>query len=165
MNKPSNVGGADVLAEVLAQLAPIDPPPARMASLRERIMARAAAPDPSPYLSVPSVAALPPDAWKPIGPGLLRHVLVRNADTFAFLLKMSPGAVLPAHPHRADEECWVLEGQLSIETPSAALALDTGAFHFAPKGTDHPPITTRTGCVLYLRTANTHAGGRADAPA
>jgi anti-sigma factor ChrR (cupin superfamily) len=81
-------------------------------------------------------------------PGVLRRWLHRGAGgARTFLLKMAPGAVLPAHPHTADEECLVLEGDVR----SFDLEMRAGDFFRGRAGTMHQPSTTSGGCLLLLQ--------------
>ncbi len=77
--------------------------------------------------------------------------LLNHTDGVAsYLLRMQPGAVLPAHRHAIDEECVVLEGELRIGNQ---LLLKAGSFHLARKDVPHTDITTDTGALIFLRGA------------
>jgi quercetin dioxygenase-like cupin family protein len=77
--------------------------------------------------------------------------LLHHVDGVAsYLLRMQPGAVLPAHRHPVDEECVVLEGELRI---GQTLTLKAGSFHFARKEMPHAHITTDGGALIFLRGA------------
>ncbi|MGL4231354.1 MAG: cupin domain-containing protein [Casimicrobium sp.] len=77
--------------------------------------------------------------------------LLNHVDGVAsYLLRMQPGAVLPAHRHPIDEECVVLEGELRI---GDQLILKAGGFHLAKKDIPHADISTDTGALIFLRGA------------
>jgi quercetin dioxygenase-like cupin family protein len=77
--------------------------------------------------------------------------LLNHVDGVAsYLLRLAPGAVLPAHHHPIDEECVVLEGELRI---GEHLRLKVGGFHLARKDVPHTNITTDTGALIFLRGA------------
>jgi quercetin dioxygenase-like cupin family protein len=77
--------------------------------------------------------------------------LLNHVDGVAsYLLRMQPGAVLPAHHHAIDEECIVLEGELRI---GEQLVLKAGGFHLARKDVPHADITTDVGALVFLRGA------------
>jgi quercetin dioxygenase-like cupin family protein len=77
--------------------------------------------------------------------------LLNHVDGVAsYLLRMQPGAVLPAHRHPIDEECVVLEGELRI---GSNLIVKTGGFHLARKEIPHADITTDHGALIFLRGA------------
>ncbi|MEO8217685.1 MAG: cupin domain-containing protein [Acidobacteriota bacterium] len=62
------------------------------------------------------------------------------------LMRMDPGTVYPAHHHHGSEECYILEGDLSVG-PDHYRA---GDFLHADGGTDHAANATATGCLLLL---------------
>lgn len=77
--------------------------------------------------------------------------LLNEVDGIAsYLLRLQPGAVLPAHHHPVDEECVVLEGDLRI---GEKLILKAGDFHLARKDVPHAEITTENGALIFLRGA------------
>ena len=141
----------DALAHVAQTVPAVDPP----AGLKEKLMARIAAKQPS----------LPPGwhthepgfdyvlngdgLWKdgPI-PGVKFQILHYDskADLLTQLVKLEPGAKFPPHRHGAAEQCLVLDGNVSIGT----LSLGKGDFNLAHPGTDHGEMTTVDGCLLLL---------------
>jgi anti-sigma factor ChrR (cupin superfamily) len=133
---------AAIAGALLAGLAPMEPPARVRGRLRERLLARTA---PAELITVPAEAG----QWQIIAPGIARKILLRQAGTLAFLLRLEAGAVIPGHDHAADEECMVLEGEVEV----AGTLVRQGAFHFAPRAVAHTPITARTAALLYLRTA------------
>lgn len=131
------------LAPMAASVAPVAPPPA----LWDRIAgAVAAETDRGPRTVLRGGGA-----WTSIAPGVEMQTLVvdRELGFRTFLLRMQPGSELPAHPHDADEECLMLEGEISI----GALNLRAGDWHLAPRGHLHPEIRSATGGLLYVRSA------------
>ena len=151
---------------LLQALAPIEPPRRVKARMLKRLMARTApvqaaatatarprrTAEPTPVMDAPHQpvtidAHLAP--WKAFAPGIERQVLFRRAGTFAFLLRMQTGAVIPPHDHAHHEECLVVEGEIDIDGTIAR----AGDFHFAPQGVRHTPIQARMPSLLYLRTA------------
>jgi len=87
--------------------------------------------------------------WQPFGPGVQLKVLHEAGGLMSYLLKLAPGASLPAHRHPCDEECVVLEGELRI----GELVVPAGGFHLARQHSLHDRITTVTGATIYLRGA------------
>ena len=87
--------------------------------------------------------------WEPFSPKVMIKVLRRDVHTQSYLLKLEPGAVVLPHVHGEDEECMVLEGEVRI----GDLVAKAGAYHLAPRGVPHEPITTETGALLFLRGA------------
>jgi anti-sigma factor ChrR (cupin superfamily) len=90
------------------------------------------------------------DAWQPFGDGVQIKVLNESAGIMSYLLKLAPGASLPAHRHPCDEECVVLEGVLHI----GELAVGPGGFHLARQHSLHDRIHTVTGATIFLRGAS-----------
>lgn len=87
--------------------------------------------------------------WRPLGPpGIEARVLWRDTgrQRRTVLLRLARGAVLPAHRHDDDEECFVVSG--SVVTHGATLS--AGDYFHARAGTHHPPVRTVDGCVLLL---------------
>jgi quercetin dioxygenase-like cupin family protein len=91
--------------------------------------------------------------WFAMSEHISCKVLNQDDAVASYLLKMQPGAVLPAHHHPMDEECLVLEGEVSIGTE---LILRKGDFHLALKGLPHAKIESQAGALLYLRGAIPH---------
>lgn len=63
------------------------------------------------------------------------------------LIKMDPGSSIPLHNHLADEEVYVLEGEVRI----GEYSLVKGDYLFTPSGTIHDPFT-KEGCILFARS-------------
>jgi anti-sigma factor ChrR (cupin superfamily) len=87
--------------------------------------------------------------WQPFSPKVSIKVLRRDVHTQSYLLKLEPGALVLPHVHGEDEECMVLEGEVRI----GDLVAKAGAYHLAPKGVPHEPISSETGALLFLRGA------------
>jgi anti-sigma factor ChrR (cupin superfamily) len=88
--------------------------------------------------------------WEPLVEGVERKMLSSPvAGRVTFLIRGRPGARFPAHPHADDEECFVLEGDISFDT----LTLQAGDYHLAHRGNPHPIGITRGGCLLLITAA------------
>ena len=66
----------------------------------------------------------------------------------SFLLRFAPGSTLPAHDHADDEECVMISGEAFI----GGMRLTSGDWQLAPRGQRHPPITSPTGGIIYIRS-------------
>jgi putative transcriptional regulator len=132
------------LGALLASVVPVPPPPALKAKILQRVRADAAPATPSRFVTQRATAG-----WRSLLPGIEVKLLGVDvaAGTKSFLLRAAPGARLPSHPHTADEECLVLEGEFSMDD----LTLGSGDYHFAASGTVHPESHTRDGVLVYLR--------------
>lgn len=134
------------LADALAQaLAPVDPPPARSALLLDRVLA-VARPDPArDYVTVPESE----DGWQPLIEGIRMKVLHESPTHRFALYRLAPGAVFPAHTHPFEEECLVLEGDLS----AGGVRMTAGDFQYAREGSIHDVLRSDGGALVYLRHA------------
>jgi anti-sigma factor ChrR (cupin superfamily) len=90
-------------------------------------------------------------AWKQVGPDMQVRTLYYDeaARMVSFLLRVQPGASMPAHVHHAIEECLVLEGEFDL----GERTLRVGDFEFGQVGQEHPIATTRLGVLVYIRGA------------
>lgn len=130
----------DALAGRLgAALAPIAPPTGRREALRARALS---AVRPSPL----TVRAGEP-GWEPLLAGIERKTLSRDGAGHAFLLRFAPGAVLPSHPHRADEECVVVSGEVTM----GELTLGPGDYRLERAGSTHVEVRSAAGAVVFIR--------------
>lgn len=87
--------------------------------------------------------------WVPFGvPGIEVKPLADNraAGTRTFLLRLAPGAVLPAHGHRAAEHCYVLEGDVFDHEHS----LKAGDYELRLPGSGHASVSTNAGAVVLI---------------
>lgn len=140
------------LTEAMGEsLLPAAPVPAN-AALKRRVMQLVAAQPHRPPDPAGGHLTAPPDdtGWQPFLAGVDIKVLHATTDVMAYLLRLQPGASIPAHRHPMDEECVVLAGQLQI---GRHLVLDAGGFHLARAGSLHDTIQTITGATIYLRGA------------
>lgn len=121
-------------------------PPELVERVRRRVMARIAQDSTAHHLTVKA----DDDRWRPFAPGVERKVLHLSEGIMSYLLRLAPGATLPAHRHPIDEECVVLEGTLRI---GDNLELRAGGFHLGRKNVAHASITSDLGAIIYLRGA------------
>jgi len=145
-------GFADVCAEMALASPPRTPPTGARAQLLARLAAESRAD------SADSTAAGALDllvvragegAWvETSDPGVSVKLLFvdREHDTYTTLVRMSPGARVPAHRHRGAEQCLVLEGDLR----TVANVLHAGDFNCAPAGSIHDELTTEQGALLLI---------------
>lgn len=139
-----------VLAALATALAPIEPAPDSSGRVKSRLFARLkerAQPG-------PGFVTIPPSEldWQSMWPGIALKVLHDHGDGQSFMLRMEPGARLPRHAHATEELCVVLEGQVMLGDIEAG----PGTYHLALAGSDHVELTTRTGCLLFLRADLDH---------
>lgn len=130
------------LGDLEGEPAPVEPP----AGLWDGIEAALDAPGREPYAAT---IRRRDGHWERIAEGVEKKVLFvdRDQGSESYLLRLLPGARLPAHPHRMAEECMMLEGEFSI----GELRLTAGDYHAISAGTVHPEIFSETGGLAYIR--------------
>jgi anti-sigma factor ChrR (cupin superfamily) len=137
-----------IVLEALA--AAIEPAPldaARRESMRARVQARVSGATPEGKSTIRAGEGV----WRPFLPLIDVKVLHRDAERGrqTALYRMQPGAAFPPHAHADDEECLVLEGEVSV----GDLRLHAGDFHCARRGSQHPRLESRPGALLLISHA------------
>ena len=87
--------------------------------------------------------------WVPFrGPGVEAKTLCTDPgrNTITVLVRMQPGARLDGHLHNGNEECYVVDGAVSL----GGVHIAAGDFHRAPAGTRHGEVRTQVGCTLLI---------------
>ncbi len=141
-----------LLEDLLQALIPVAPPSQQAQSIKDKILGKTRR----------GKLGLTPDfitlragegEWIPLAPRVEMKLLHTDWTNLSrsFLLRLHPGATLPAHDHPADEECLVLEGEVML----GDIVGRAGDYHLAPKGLPHGTITSRTGALLFLRAGIT----------
>jgi quercetin dioxygenase-like cupin family protein len=136
----------DALHAVASDLGLHAPPVAPPVALRERLLARAAAPPPE----LPAYHFLTAEEgrWIRIAPGIFRKDLASEPDgrSRSYLIRMEPGAVGGVHTHATVEHCLVVEGDFQ----TAGRALRAGDYHRAARGSTHAGNSTVGGCLVLI---------------
>jgi quercetin dioxygenase-like cupin family protein len=142
---PEVLGDA-LLGKMTAAVQPAELSTAERDSLHERILQRIQPAAPPGTFTIRAADM----QWNNAGPGVevkvLRKDLERNDQTV--LIRMQPGAVVVAHRHTQEEECWILEGEVFIGDHHLA----TGDMHVARAGVTHAPIRAPHGALLLIRS-------------
>ena len=84
-------------------------------------------------------------SWDDYGPGIERRVMWQHEGQAAMLYRTEPGAAVPRHGHRHDEECLMLAGDIFLDE----VLLRPLDYQLAPAGTHHDSVSTDTGLLLY----------------
>ena len=136
---------------VLDALAAAIEPAALDAARREAIRARVQARVRAAAIDGTRTVRAGEGGWKPFLPLIEVKVLYRDVERGhqTALYRMQPGAAFPPHAHADDEECLVLEGEVSV----GDLCLRAGDFHIAARGSEHPRLESRPGALLLLSHA------------
>ena len=91
--------------------------------------------------------------WIEVMPGAQFKVLHDDGNgldgVLSYLIKLDAGIKLAGHSHPFDEECLMLEGDLTL----GDLTLNKGDFHFATAGVRHDSVSTQNGCTAFIRGA------------
>jgi anti-sigma factor ChrR (cupin superfamily) len=133
----------DLLAAAHAGLLPDSAPAADVAArLRSTLLARL------PTAAM-RVTRADEGEWRPLLPGVRIKRLRGEADdgTETNLWRLDPGAVLPPHEHRLDEECLVLEGSVMHE----GITYRAGDYLLALAGRPHGLFRSSEGALLLIR--------------
>jgi anti-sigma factor ChrR (cupin superfamily) len=128
----------NVLVALAASVAPAAPP----SELRQRVLDHAdrQAPTPSPM----EIVRADDSGFAPAPiPGIeIRYLKGKNT----FLVKMAPGSSLPAHPHKYNEQCLMLQGSVTGDGQTA----NAGDFVFMPAGSFHRSLYSEEGCLFLI---------------
>ncbi|MBI5719806.1 MAG: cupin domain-containing protein [Burkholderiales bacterium] len=143
---PEPVLDADVLAWLDEAVAPEPADLAAQARVKRRVLRRIAAESTPRHLTLPAGAE---GTWQAFAPGVTMKVLHQAGDTLSYLLRLQPGASLPAHRHPQDEECLVLEGEMRI----GELVIGPGGYHLGRRGVLHDELSSPGGALIFLRGA------------
>jgi hypothetical protein len=85
--------------------------------------------------------------WENFAPGIRRRLLWQAGNACAYVARAQVGAAVPAHGHRNDEECLMIEGELF----TGDILIREHEFQLAPAGFEHGLVQAATACVVYLR--------------
>ena len=143
-------------AALLSALTPIAPRKKAAMAMKQKILQNVAATQ-NTYVSQPLHAAS--GAWETVAFGIEQQMLFDGDATMARLIRFAPGAIVPAHTHRADEAAWVMQGWCTV----GGYRLNTGDYQMVPAGGSHGDIVSPDGCVLFLHTTKPAASARASA--
>lgn len=124
----------------LAFLSEATPP----AELRDKVIAQAQ-PLPPGVHGLRSIES----EWKAAPfPGVDFKVLYQHPLTHETtqLVRLKPGARYPKHVHKADEQCYVIEGDVRF----GDLAFFAGDFTWAEAHSQHGVVSSKNGCTLLI---------------
>jgi anti-sigma factor ChrR (cupin superfamily) len=138
---PDKTLDAELLALLVEAIEPAAPP----ADLRARVLEQVR----TASALLTATSRVKDGPWKTIAPGIDVKTLRYDSgsDLVSFLLRVQPGGTMPAHSHRAIEECLVLEGDFTM----GGVTLRAGDFQLGHPGEEHPEASTRSGVLVYLR--------------
>ena len=120
-------------------------------ALRNRVLNRIAVENEHPDKKLFTLKA-DQGIWIDVRPKMQMKILHEDAEAGiqGYLLRLEAGFEMSPHEHTLDEECLVLEGDVSL----GSIKLKAGDFHFAPKGISHGIARSEQGAMLYIRGAS-----------
>ena len=91
--------------------------------------------------------------WVEVMPGAQFKVLHDDGNgldgLLSYLIKLDAGFEMQGHEHPFDEECLMLEGDLTL----GDITLNKGDFHYAASGVTHGYVSSKNGCMAFIRGA------------
>jgi len=72
-----------------------------------------------------------------------------STDITSMLVRFAPGASVPDHPHAANEDCLMLDGEMFL----GDILLRPGDYQMAPAGVGHFGETSDVGCTFFFHGA------------
>ncbi|MFO0998225.1 MAG: cupin domain-containing protein [Alphaproteobacteria bacterium] len=132
------------LAPLVASDEPVEPPGHLLDAVKRRI---ALAPSTRSFVTIRAGVG----EWTPLAPGIAVKTLFedRIAGMRSILMRLEPGTTYDGHEHPADEECLMIEGEMTL----GDITLKAGDYHLAPKGLPHGRVSSAKGAVVFIRSA------------
>jgi len=136
----------ETLSKLAEGLPPAELSAERRSSMRARVMARALEGPPPDTETIRGEDVPWREAWPKVWVKILKRDV--TADSQVTLIRFEPGGRIPEHVHRKDEECYVLEGEVTV----GSHRVRAGDFHIARAGARHSDLTSATGAVVMIRS-------------
>jgi anti-sigma factor ChrR (cupin superfamily) len=108
-----------------------------------REMAKAVLPGDGPQLITIAAGG---GGWREVAAGAFIKPLWRMDASASMLLRLQPGARMPAHQHAVEEECLMLSGEAFF----GDVLLRAGEYQRAPLATRHGDAYSDVGALLYV---------------
>lgn len=87
------------------------------------------------------------DGWQEVAPKVWQKLLWTDGARVSSFYRLQPGASLPGHVHRLEEECMMLEGEVFL----GDVLLRAGDYQLANAGSAHGELFTDVGATLFVR--------------
>ena len=97
--------------------------------------------------AVRTIARSAEATWEGVAGDFQRRLLWSDDAEAALLVRAPAGLTAAAHRHRIDEECLVLQGEVSTGT----FCLRTGDYQIAPAGSTHAVARAAVDALVYVR--------------
>jgi DNA-directed RNA polymerase specialized sigma24 family protein len=107
--------------------------------------------DGAPAASLPECRSASHPRWSNATPQIAYSLLAADlgADRVAMFVRLAPGGLYPPHQHAAEEELYLLSGELWID----AVCVHPGEYARASAGTRDRRVWSGTGCTCVLITS------------
>lgn len=136
----------EVLVALTEAIPPAELSAGQRASMRARVMERIASAPPAGTETIRGSDVAWREAWPKVWVKVLRADV--SADVQITLIRFEPGGRIPSHAHRAEEECYVIEGEVLV----GSHLVRAGDFHVAHAGGAHPDLVSTRGALVMLRS-------------
>jgi quercetin dioxygenase-like cupin family protein len=136
----------EALIALAEAIPPAELPAQQRASMRARVMERVADAPPVDTETVRGSQVAWREAWPKVWVKVLRADVA--TDVQVTLMRFEPGGRIPAHAHRSEEECYVIEGEVLV----GSHLVRAGDFHMAHAGGTHPDLFSSSGALVMLRS-------------
>ena len=127
----------NTMAALAATVAPAAPP----ADLKQRLLDQISQTQPAAVMEIVRADGAG-FVQTPMLGVQIRYLKGKNT----FLVKMAPKSNIPAHEHKYNEQCLMLEGSVSGDGQTAF----AGDFLFMPAGSSHKPLYSEEGCLFLI---------------
>jgi quercetin dioxygenase-like cupin family protein len=139
----------DIIELLATSLPPVPPPAETTARMRNDILQRIHQESAATAEGF-SIVRANDSEWIEAYPGASYKPLQEHGDgLLSYLIRLEPGFRMQGHGHPFDEECLMIEGDLTL----GDITLHAGDFHLARAGVMHGDISTREGCIAFIRGA------------
>lgn len=87
--------------------------------------------------------------WRALADGVALKVFERDPESgmATYLVRYQAGSSFPKHPQHSREECVLVSGDLRIDDQH----MQPGDLQVAVAGTDHGPLISQGGALVYVR--------------
>jgi quercetin dioxygenase-like cupin family protein len=143
---PDDAPDEEVLMALTEGIPPAELSAEQRASMRARVMERIGDVQPAGTETIRGDDVAWREAWPKVWVKVLRADVA--ADVQITLMRFEPGGRIPGHAHRAEEECYVIEGEVLVGTHPVR----AGDFHVAHAGGTHPDLFSARGALVMLRS-------------
>ncbi len=135
----------EMVGAIAESVIPIAPSLSTASELKSRVMARIKGKKAFDLMTIRAEEG----EWITLLPGVEKKMLSKYEEGKgqSYLIRMAPGSTLPSHDHITDEENIMLEGEAMV----GDIHFSQGDYQYAPKGSSHGLVSSRNGCLVFVR--------------